>query len=275
MEATKVKNRPFLLKMWTITKSEIKTQFNVSAFVMMFAALLISMLPILIEGKLEDGPGLDIQQQTWGQIARAYSTVVMWAIGLRLFSILRDKSTLDKNRVAYLTNHKSAVLFGKVVADALIFLVTILLVVISAPILLVYYNKGELIDGATSKIIIYVIGFLAFYMVIAMGMRLIDSKIRGKVKKGITMAIWLLFTAVAYIIASIVVGIKFEEYQSWFREFETIIAFIPILNITTPFLVLYDLTPLWSILPLVGYAVIGISIFWVPLSTSLKEYLAA
>ncbi len=267
-------NRNFK-NLYIVMISELKSKLNAVSLVMMFMSWFISMLPIFLIGEFSvnaKGP-ISIENQTWSQIARAYSTVVMWATGLSLFSILRDNSTLDKNRLTYLRYNKSSVLLGKIFADTVVFFATIMFVVILAPIFLVNLNHGKLIDGAISKITLYVIGFLFFYILIVMGMRFIDSKNKKKLNKGLFMSLWLLFTVVAFIASSILIGIKFNDYKDWFIDHKILVSFIPILNITTPFLILYDLLPLWSAVPLITYSVIGIIVFWKPLSSSLKEYL--
>ncbi|RTZ68610.1 MAG: hypothetical protein DSZ21_01390 [Tenericutes bacterium] len=88
----------------------------------------------------------------------------------RIFQVLRDKSTLDKNRVAFLTNNKNAVTLAKMISDVTIFLLPIVFVIaIALPVL---NSKGAPVDTELiGKVIAYACAITILYTISSIGLK--------------------------------------------------------------------------------------------------------
>ena len=115
-------------------------------------------------------------------LGEVISQGVIYTLGLRITLLLRDNSTLDKNRALFLTMDKKQVVFGKVLADALLFFSSIILILIVGPLVVVYKNGGVLSDGVISQMVVFGFSMLVFYSFISVGLRYIVSAMKGKKK---------------------------------------------------------------------------------------------
>ncbi|TCG11665.1 hypothetical protein C4B25_00960 [Mycoplasma todarodis] len=211
---------------------------------------------------------------SFASLAQVFSTAILYALGWGIFSALKDKNMIDKNRVMYMNFSKHSVLFWKILAETAMFIFIVIVADGLGMLLVSTIGKGEISHDLIKQLSIQLIAITIFYFFIQIGMRLIVSKIQSKSIKGIVLAIWLLSTAFLYIVLSIVFGVK-PETTKIIIDNKYLFAFLPIANIVVLPLVLYGTLPLWTVVPFIIYSIIPIIIVWKGLTSSVKNYLCS
>ena len=255
-------------------KVELKANFTIGRIAGLFIVFLIPLLMPLIRGDVNihgDTSSDALENATWNMLGSVLSQGVIYALLLRIILLVRSNSTLDKNRALFLTMDKKQVVFGKILADTLLFMTSIILISVFGPLLIVYKNNGALSDGLVSQIALYSVGIFMLYVFISIGVMFIISRYKGKTK-WMLFSTFLLLTATTYVAMSIVVGV-IDDSRPLFINNELILSFVPFLNITYISLVLYGYASLWTVAPLIVEVLIFAILIWRPLSTSVKEYL--
>ena len=252
-----------------VVKIEIKSNFTVARIAGPLIIILISLITPLTIGKI-DGHG-NIGEATKKMLGEIIAQGVIYSLGLRVSLMLKDGSTLDKNRALFLSMNKRQVVFGKVFADVLLFVATVGAIAIIGPLLIVYKNGGVLSSGIISQIVIFIIAMTCFYAFISVGSRFIVSAIRGKIKWAV-FSLFMIATVLAYLVLAIVVpGVG--KVKHFYIDNKLYFSFVPFTNIGYLSMVLYGTAPLWTAVPLIVESAIFIVAIWWPLSTSVKEYL--
>jgi len=215
--------------------------------------------------------------QMWRFLGQSLVQVSMIMTIGRVFQVLRDKSTLDKNRVAFLTNKNTSVTFAKMFADVTIFFIPIFLVItIGLPVMA---SKGAPIDiELVGKVIAYGIAITVVYAISSIGLKWINTLSISKVKKFIIFASWTLASLGLAIIGGMVIGILAGADHSLnlpqhIRDNQILISLIPIANFLTPLLTAYGMTDIWTIFPMIGMSLLTLIIVWKPFSKLQKTYL--
>ena len=252
------------------TMIEIKANFTWSRMAGIAIILIISLIRPLASSDITPGPK-GIEDATWGMLGAFVSQGVIYSLSLRIILLLKDNSTLDKNRALFLNMDKKQVVFGKVIADALLLFMSIVLVLIIGPIVVIYKNHGTLSNGVYGQLILFAFSMLFLYLLISVGLRYIVSTFKGR-RKWVLFSIFITLTAMTYLALSIVTGLV-DPVRDVFVDNKMIFMFIPFMNIGYTSLVLYGLVPMWTIVPLIIEILIFMIIIWKPLSTSVKEYL--
>ncbi len=207
-------------------------------------------------------------------LAQVFSTAILYALAWGIFSALKDKSLIDKNRVMYMNYSKNSILFWKIVAETAMFLFIVLISDSIGIILVSTIGKGQISSSLLKQLAIQLIAMVVFYFFIQVGIRLITSKIQSKTIKGIVLAAWLLSTAFLYLILSIIFGVD-PTVTNVIISNKYVFIFMPIVNIVILPLVLYGTLPLWAIIPFIAYAIITIALIWKKLTPAVKEYLCS
>ncbi len=207
-------------------------------------------------------------------LAQVFSTAILYALGWGIFSALKDKNMIDKNRVMYMNYSKHSILFWKIFSETMMFLFIVLTADALGMILVTTLGKGEISSEIIKQLLVQIIAITVFYFFIQIGIRLITSRIQSKSIKGIVLAIWLLSTAFLYIVLSIVFGVKPETTKNIINH-KYLFAFLPIVNIVVLPLVLYGTLPLWTVIPFIIYLFIPIIFVWKKLTSSVKDYLCS
>ena len=289
----------FFKQVWIINKSEFKSKWTGGVIIGILVAILIPQIGPLASGAIEVNPQealvnpLALQRATMAQIGRIFAEGLLYSLGFRLFSVLKDKTTLDKNRASYLAFSKGKVLFAKIFADVMLFALTIALTVTIGIVTIINKNGGEVSDDFYSRVAMYMVGAIIFYAITSYGMRIIQAALseKSKVVSGFALAGWILATMGVYVVLSIVTGVvKGSEtvmvngapvskttwpIQQFFVDNKLIISLIPFANIPTISLVLYGSVPLCTIVPIIGYSLIAIGLTWNKMASLVKEYLCA
>ncbi|CAM9140294.1 hypothetical protein [Mycoplasma todarodis] len=217
---------------------------------------------------------MTISSLSFSALAQIFSTAILYALGWGIFSALKDKNMMDRNRVMYMNFSKHSILFWKVFSETIMFLFIVVVADGMGMLLVSTAGKGQISSDLFKQLGVQLIAMTVFYFFIQIGIRLISSRIQSKTIKGVVLAGWLLSTAFLYIVLSIVFGVKPETTDVIINN-KYVFAFIPIINIVVLPLVLYGSLPLWTIVPFVVYALIAVALVWKKLTASVKDYLCS
>lgn len=271
-------------KLRTIFRAEFITQLTPPKIMSMVITAILPLLVVTFTSSANQ-LGKDPETETWAQVGRLVSDAVMYTIIFRLISVLRDGTTLDKNRVAYLTHSKGKVLFSKIMADAIQFIGTIIFVVTVGLLIIVYKNHGVLVSAFYQQISVFIGSMFVFYILIVVGLRAIQYFIENKTIRNTALVIWFAITIVNYIVMAIVAGLVTKHVagdpllhypvQEWVSDNVKWLMFVPFLNVMTISSALYGSVELWATLPLIGYTLLFTVAIWRKLSTKAKEFLCA
>lgn len=235
--------------------------------------------PVLPDGLMKIIKEAWIKVETWNIIGRLFSEGIIYSLGFRMFLVLRDKSTLDKNRASYLKYSSGKVLFAKTLADSLQFLISLLLISVIGVAIVINYNKGVVVDGFYQHAALYVFAMFMFYIFITVIMRLIQYTISDKVIRVISLTLFVILTIGTYLVMSIVTGVVMVDgrlvVKNYIVDHQTIFAFIPFVNIVLMPLLLYDAVDMWTLVPIITYSLIVVIMVWWKLSRTTKEFLCA
>lgn len=257
-------------RLFRITLSEIRSSFTLPRiFGLLIAAIVPLITPIAVGNVSTDG---GLQNNTMHMLGRVFSEGVMYALGIRIALLLNDKSTLDKNRASYLSFSKGQVLFAKVFADAALFFISIVFLTVAGPMVVILKNHGEVASSFYGHATIFALGMLFFYVMVSIGMRYISASIKNGSKKGIILGVFMTVTIGVYVTMSILVGVV-DSVGNFYTKHVTIMAIVPLVNITSPIRVLYGQDAMWTVVPLIVQSLVVVGVLWKPLSTNLKEYL--
>ncbi|NQZ29561.1 MAG: hypothetical protein HRT98_04215 [Mycoplasmatales bacterium] len=217
---------------------------------------------------------MTISSLSFSALAQIFSTAILYALGWGIFSALKDKNMIDRNRVMYMNFSKHSILFWKVFSEAIMFLFIVVVADGLGMLLVSTVGKGQISSDLFKQLGVQLIAMTVFYFFIQIGIRLISSRIQSKTVKGVVLAGWLLSTAFLYIVLSIVFGVKPETTDVIINN-KYVFAFIPIINIVVLPLVLYGSLPLWTIIPFIIYDLVAIMLVWKKLTVSVKDYLCS
>ena len=213
----------------------------------------------------------------WRHLGQSLVQVTMIMTIARIFQVLRDKSTLDKNRVAFLTNNKNAVTLAKMISDVTIFLIPIVFVIaIALPIL---NSKGAPVDiELIGKVIAYACAITILYTISSVGLKWINTFTISKVKKFIVFGIWALSSLGLAIIGGMVIGVlngadRDLNLGEHIHDAQIYLAVIPVVNFITPLLTAYGMIDIWTISPMIGMSLIVLISIWKPFSKLQKTHL--
>ena len=197
----------------------------------------------------------------------------IYGLLVRMGSILRDNSTIDKNRVSFLNHNKNLVSFAKLIVDFLMFAINMLLLCFITPLLITNYLGGVLSDKSYWLLAKFFISICFVYLFISFGMKLINAWISNRKKKIIMLGIWILMTLGYYIVGSSLTNEK--NFYAFFVTNIDILIYIPFLNLIIPHLYIAEIGNLELIhsVPLILYSIALVQIPWVFYSTKLKTYL--
>lgn len=271
-------------KLRTIFRAEFITQLTPPKIMSMILTAILPLVVVTFTSSVNQ-VGKDPEIETWSQVGRLVSDAVMYTIIFRLISVLRDGTTLDKNRVAYLTHSKGKVLFSKIMADAIQFIGTIIFVVTVGLLIIIYKNNGVLVSAFYQQIAVFIGSMFVFYILIVIGLRTIQYLIENKMIRNTALVIWFTITIVNYIMMAIIAGVVTKHVvgdpalhypvQEWISDNVKWLMFVPFLNVMTISSALYGAVDLWATLPLVAYTLIFAIAIWKKLSTKAKEFLCA
>jgi len=215
--------------------------------------------------------------QMWRYLGQSLVQASMIMTIARVFQVLRDKSTLDKNRVAFLTNNKCAVTFAKMFADVTIFIIPIIIVIaVGLPII---SSKGAPVDAKlTAKVLSYSLAIATVYVASTIGLKWINTFSISKVKRFMIFATWLLSSLGLAIIGGMVIGVLNGADHSLnladhIHDNQILISLLPIANFITPLLSAYGMIDIWTVTPLIGMTLILLISIWIPFSKLQKTYL--
>ena len=215
--------------------------------------------------------------QMWRHLGQSLVQVTMIMTIARIFQVLRDKSTLDKNRVAFLTNNKNAVTLAKMISDVTIFLLPIVFVIaIALPML---NSKGAPVDiELIGKVIAYACAITILYTISSIGLKWINTFTISKVKKFIVFGIWALSSLGLAIIGGMVIGVlnganRDLNLGDHIHDAQIYLAVIPVVNFITPLLTAYGMIDIWTISPMIGMSLIVLISIWKPFSKLQKTHL--
>ncbi|CAM9146902.1 hypothetical protein MYMA111404_03895 [Mycoplasma marinum] len=217
---------------------------------------------------------MKISRMSFAILGQVFSTSILYSLGRGIFTALRDKNSIDKNRVMYMNYGKGKLLFFKLLSETMFFLFIVITADVLGIILVKYVGKGTIDLNLIKQLIVQLIGIAVFYFFIQVGVRFITSRIDSKTTMGIVLAIWLLSTAFLYVVLSIVLGVKPDSVQV-ISDNKYAFTFTPIANIVVLPLVLYGYLPMWTIIPFIVYLTIAIGLVWRILTPSVKDYLCS
>jgi hypothetical protein len=107
----------------------------------------------------------------------------IFSLFVRVFSILRDNSTMDKNRISFITHNKNVVVFTKFFVDLLFFIINIGSICLIAPISIYYYLGGEFTNDIYLNITKFFVSILFVYIFISIGIKLLNNSISNNKKR--------------------------------------------------------------------------------------------
>lgn len=280
-------------RFFAVFRSEFVSQFTPGRAIGMFFAIAIPLIGPLAGGAVDHG--LDTEgweRNTWMQLGRVFSEGVLYTIIFRLINVLKDGSTLDKNRVSYLTHSKHKVLGAKMLSDTLQFLMTVSVTLVAGTIIILMKNDGKVNAEFYERSIIFLLSMTALYTLTATMMRFFQYTIHNKLFRGIAIGLSVAVTVVAYVVLSICLGVIKEDapvydvngvlvrvrpiytFQEWVQN-NTYVAFIPFINVIMIPQVLYGGVAMWETIPMFVYSAAFIGIVWRKLATASKEFLCA
>ena len=117
----------------------------------------------------------------------------------------------------------------------------------------------------------YFIGLIFVYLITSVGIRYISSLAVDKFIRGMILGLWIILT-IGY-------AIVFGQTHSSFVDDSVLInlkymfAFVPIINIATPFLYFSGIYDWWTMIPFIIESLIVLILLWKPISKSIKTYL--
>lgn len=280
-------------KFFAVFRSEFLSQFTPGRAIGMFFAIAIPLIGPIAGGSIDHGVDPDSwSRNTWMQLGRVFSEGVLYTIIFRLINVLKDGSTLDKNRISYLTHSKHKVLGAKMLSDALQFMMTVTVTLVAGTMIILMKNDGKVTAEFYERSIIFLFSMTVLYVLTATSMRFFQYIIKNKLFRGATIALSVMLTVVAYVVLSICLGVIKEDvpildahgaqigvrpvftFQNWVQN-NTFVAFIPFINVIMIPQVLYGGVAMWETVPMIAYSIIFIAIIWRKLSTAAKEFLCA
>ncbi len=227
--------------------------------------------PSALQASLE---ALTISKLSFNMLSQVFSTSILYSLAWGIFSIIKDKNSVDSNRVMYINYNKHTILFFKILSSSCMFMFVVIGADSIGILLVKVLGKGYIDAKIVEQLLTQLFGIFVFYFFIQIFLRFIISGINSKKLKGIVMATWLLSTAFLYIILSIVLGVRFD-LSDVIKDNIYVFSFIPIINIVVLPLVLYGIVPLWTIIPISIQMIIAIGLIWKPTSSAVKNYLCS
>ncbi len=217
---------------------------------------------------------ITIANLSFNMLAQVFSTSILYALGWGVFSTLRDKNSVDRNRVMYIGFNKHSILFSKIFMASLMFIMVVVSADVIGIALVKIVGKGYISTQFVKQLCLQLVGMFVFYFFIQIVLRLITARITSKKIKGFASATWLLSTAFLYVVLSIVLGVV-PEAVTTIKNNQYLYSFMPIINITILPMVLYGNVEAWTIAPfIIEYSII-IGLVWRPTSSAVKNYLCS
>ncbi|MCP4336895.1 MAG: hypothetical protein GY679_03575 [Mycoplasma sp.] len=215
-----------------------------------------------------------ISSLSFNMLSQIFATSILYALAQRIFSIIKNKNSADRNRIMYINYNKNTVLFFKLLMSSFMFMFIVGGADSIGIFLVKIVGKGYINANITKQLLTQLFGIFVFYWFIQIFLHFILSYINSKKIKAISIASWLLSTAFLYIILSIVLGVR-RELNDVIVNNVYVFSFIPIINIVVLPLVLYGIIPLWTIIPISIQMIIAIGLIWKPTASSVKNYLCS
>ena len=214
-----------------------------------------------------------INSQTFRHVSQAISTIVIYSLINRIRLILTDRSMFDKNRASFMSFKSTHVVFSKVFADVLLYILPVILMAIIAP-QVVFAKGGSFKDSEwISKLTLNILAVTFVYLITSVGMRFIWTHKMQKKHKIISLSFWILLTSAWMVISAIMFGVKQIEWADIFTDNKYVFAFVPFFNLSTPWLVFYGVLPSWTIVPMIVYTIAFSVAVWKVLSINTKQFL--
>ena len=278
-----------------VFKSEFSSQITVVKLAALFFALLVPMFAIFASENYDsyfknsyiwrdkkDALSVeDFDKAIYVQkiiFSNALMPVVLiqgaiYGLFVRVGSILRDNSTLDKNRVSFLSHNKNLVAFAKIVVDFLLFAINMGLLCLLTPTLIINILGGVFSDESYSILTRFFISICFVYLFSSFGMRLINASLPFGKKKTIILGMWILMTIGYYIVGSSMTNNN--QFYAFYVTNIDILIYIPFLNLIIPHLYASEIGNLELIhsVPLILHAIILVQIPWFIFSSNLKTSL--
>ncbi len=197
----------------------------------------------------------------------------IFSLFVRVFSILRDNSTMDKNRISFITHNKNVVVFTKFFVDLLFFIINIGSICLIAPISIYYYLGGEFTNDIYLNITKFFVSILFVYIFISIGIKLLNNSISNNKKRLIAIWIWCSISVGFYIVASSMTQEK--NFYAFIVTNINLIKYIPFLNLLIPHLFLIEAGNLeWiDLLPMSLTTILIIQISWFIYVKKTKQFL--
>ena len=270
-----------------IIKIEFKIQITP---INCFIALFLAFIPMI--NPMASNPN-DYQtiRETWSFLGRVFTEALIYAMVIRLNSVIKDRFSIDKNRAEYIVFPKTLVLIAKILVDSILFLITIIATIAGGILVVKFWKDGKFSSDFIYNVFSFVVVITAFYLFIATGlMSIVSSKMKNQ-NKVLIGIIWVLLTVITYIALSISIGVvKIEDSKTTFPNGTTItnykypvndffynnhqwISFVPFINFGIIAMVLYGFVEWYWMVPITIYFLIFIAIISRKLSTNFKEYL--
>lgn len=263
-----------------VFKSEIATQFTVAIIIGLIIATVIPMITPLARGKItsdlenEAARAAKIAQDSANLLTQTIGTAVLYSLIVRLLSIFRERTTVDRNRALYLKYDKHTVLFGKSVIDVSIFILPVIAVIILGSLVMKFKNDATFPADFAGNMVVYAIAVLMMYAVMSFGIRFCLSSINNKEFRGVAIGVIIIGTAGLYIVLSIV-GAIVSDVRDIILNNKYIFSFVPFINVATFPFAISGALPAWTMVPFIVEMFIIIGVMWKPLAKNIKAYLAA
>ena len=255
--------------------SEIRSKITWKSLIAIVIMISISLLPTLLQDPINthmQDPKIIIKLSEI-MFSSSVFQAVFYNLLFRLWNVLKDNSTIEKNRVTYLNYYKGNVLFAKIFADILLFSLFFAILIPVEYLIIIYKNNGIITNHFLAQVIVFFVGCMFMYLLTSFGMRLIQSNIFNSFYKNISYFIWISITVGMFVIMSIVCSSLPTTVGNWVKNNSTILSFIPFLNIMIIAGIFSGNIDMWKILPLIFETSIIIISFWKITTISTKRFL--
>lgn len=262
-----------LFAFFLLSKIEIKKAFFPGVFIAIFFAI-FSLLTLLLSSSPSKGEN-DVYFQTMLIASIGQASTYMGVY--RIVTIFRTNSNLDRDRISYILYSKYILAFSKIISDLILFFATLLITYVVGIVFLITVREAHFSTDYILITISNMVGLLFVFLFTVIGINWIFAAISGG-KKWIYIALFFLISFIGVSIFSILLS-AIPKLFNWYETNHAIISYIPILNFSECYYILYafakgdnNATSLITlVIPSIVYTIIFAVIVWKPFSQAVKN----
>ena len=252
--------------------SELKVELKLSNLLIALFITGFSLLSFILNTEVRGSD--DFIRRVISAFGQGTTYLILW----RVFFVLRNNSTVDKNRVSYLMFSKNQVTFSKMFVDILVFVFGISVLILTTIILSdsIDSYREYYTSQLTGRILLYSLMVVLIYSLTAIGLNFFNALFKDldKTMRFAIIGIWLICTLLSYLVFSILSSVQMDIQKLYINNWKWI-SFMPFLNLGLPSLILVGDVPALAILPILFEILVFILCIWPWFPKKLKEYLCA